>query len=197
MVSFFLLKPNLMKKLFIIAISSLATHISIGQQSIFPGVSVSNATQAGFVGIGTKSTTTSTNTPLPNFNLHLHGTADWLVPDRNGILAPTNFGKTTRMGFTNTTTGMLNTDGTEFRMSGNDFSIENRENGNLRIAVPNISMQFSNASKRIFVGVLNNQTSPTYANFNLAPGNLENGLYIHNTGAGTYGVSVRNCCQYK
>ena len=123
-----------------------------------------------------------------------------MVADRNGILAPVNYGKTTRMGFTNTTTGLLETDGTVLRMSDNQFSITNQEsngnlnistNGILSISVPNVGMTFSNASKRIFVGVLNNQTSPTYANFNLAPGNLENGLYIHNTGAGTYGVSVR------
>jgi len=179
-----------MKKLFLIAISSLASHISFGQQSIFPGLSVSNTTQTGFVGIGTKSTTTVTNTPLPNFNLHLHGTADFTTPaDRFGNPG-VNLGKTMRLGFTNTTTGMANTDGAELRMSENNFSIENRENGNLTIGVSTVGMSFSNSSSRIWVGFVSNINSVDNARMNIIAPSSDNGLYIQSSGT-KYALSLK------
>lgn len=170
-----------MKKLFIIAVTSLVTHLSFGQQSLFPGVSISNATQAGFVGIGTKSTTTSTNTPLPNFNLHLNGTSDFFTfpafPN-----PPLNMGKTFRLGFTNTTTGMTSADGVELRLSDNNFSLENRENGNIFIGVPSVSMIFSNSSSRLWVGTVSNMTSTDQARMNIIAPSSDNGLFIQSSG---------------
>jgi len=188
-----------MKKLFLFAISSLAALISFGQYTpSWPVNGQLHTVQAGYVGIGTKSTNGTTNTPLPNFNLHLHGTADWIVADRNGILAPVNYGKTTRLGFTNTTTGIANTDGTEFRMSGNDFSIDNRENGNLfistngslSVSVPNVGMTFSNSSSRIWVGTLSNMTSTDQARMNIIAPSSDNGLFIQSSGT-KYALSLK------
>jgi len=173
-----------MKKLFIIAISSLATHISFGQFNIpaWPANTISNNTQAGFIGIGTRSTSGPTTTPLPNFNLHMHGTVDFIgPPDRFGNPG-VNFGKTTRLGFTNTTTGMLNTDGVEFRMSENNFSIENRENGNLTIGVSNTSLTFSQPSSRIWVGTGSNILSVDNARMNIIAPTSDNGLFIQTSG---------------
>jgi len=167
-----------MKKLFLIAISSLAAQFSFGQYNSQWRHDLLNYN----VGIGTKNTATANNLPGPNFNLHLHGTADWIVADRDGILAPTNYGKTTRLGFTNTTTGMANTDGTELRMSGNNFSIENRENGNLNIVVPNVSMTFSNSSSRIWVGFVSNINSVDNARMNIIAPSSDNGLFIQSSG---------------
>jgi hypothetical protein len=175
-----------MKKILLFAISSLAANISFGQIN-----STWNNTTANYnVGIGTKNTTAANNLPTPNFNLHLHGTADWIVADRNGILAPVNYGKTTRLGFTNTTTGMANTDGTEFRMSGNDFSIENSEAGNIRIAVPNVGMIFSNQSSRIWVGTVSNILSLDNARMNIIAPSSDNGLFIQSSGT-KYALSLK------
>ncbi len=169
-----------MKKLFIIAISSLATQFSFGQQSLFPGVSISNATQAGFVGIGTKSTTTSTNTPLPNFNLHLHGTADLIENNKQGVSV--NYGKATRFGLTNTVTGMTANDGAILKMVQNDFTIENRENGNLIIGIPTLDLVFSNSSSRLWLGTLSNMTSTDQARMNIIAPSYDNGLFIQSSG---------------
>lgn len=182
-----------MKKILLFAITSMAAQISFGQYSIptWPGVAVSNNSQTGYIGIGTKSTTTATNTPLPNFNLHLHGTADYsIIQDFPN--PPLNAGKTIRLGFTNTTTGMLSTDGTEFRMSENNFTLENRENGNIYIGVPNVSMIFNNSSSRLWVGTVSNLTSTNYSRMNIIAPTSENGFYIQGPStSGKYGLSVR------
>jgi hypothetical protein len=112
----------------------------------------------------------------------MHGTADFIgPPDRFGNPG-VNFGKTTRLGFTNTTTGMLNTDGVEFRMSENNFSIENRENGNLTIGVSNTSLTFSQASSRIWVGTGSNILSADNARMNIVAPSGDNGLFIQSSG---------------
>ncbi|NCA22924.1 MAG: hypothetical protein EBS86_17585, partial [Crocinitomicaceae bacterium] len=186
----------------------MAAQISFGQYNIpaWPGVAISNNTQAGYIGIGTKSTTTATNTPLPNFNLQLHGTADYIEDDAlagmvqdNSNPKPisgnektlVNYGKTTRLGLTNTTTGMLSTDGVVLRMSGNNFTLSNREAGNIALNVPTIGMVFNNASSRIEVGSVGGIPTSESAKFNVATGTNNNGLYIYNSGSGNYGLSVR------
>jgi hypothetical protein len=158
------------------------------------------------IGIGTKSTITTTNTPAPNFNLHLHGTADYIEDDALSAMSQDNsnpkpssgpektllnFGKTTRLGLTNATTGMLSTDGVVLRMSDNNFSLANREAGNITLSVPNVNMFFNNASSRIEVGGVGASTVAESAKFNVATGTTNNGIYIYNTGTGNYGLSVR------
>jgi hypothetical protein len=169
-----------MKKLFLFAISSLAAQFSFGQYNRPFATNGDNRVPGHYIGIGTKPTTAST--ALPSFNLHLHGSSDWIVSDRTGILAPVNYGKTTRMGFTNTTTGILETDGTVLRMSDNNFTIENRENGNLSIEVPNVSMIFSNSSSRIWVRSVSNINSADYAHMNIIAPSTDNGLFIQSSG---------------
>jgi hypothetical protein len=183
-----------MKKILLFAISSLAAQISYGQYNSQWRHDLLNYN----VGIGTKNTATANNLPLPNFNLHLHGTADWIVADKFNPAITTNYGKTTRLGFTNTSTGVANTDGTEFRMSGNDFSIDNRENGNLSIStngslsvsVPNVGMTFSNSSSRIWVGTLSNMTSTDQARMNIIAPSSDNGLFIQSSGT-KYALSLK------
>jgi len=178
-----------MKKLFIIAISSLAVHISFGQQtSPWPAVTQSNAVQAGYIGIGTKSTTTTTNTPLPNFNLHLHGTADLIENNKQGVSV--NYGKATRLGLTNTITGMTANDGAILKMVQNDFTIENRESGNLNIGVPTLNLLFSSASSRLWLGTLSNMTSTDQARMNIITAPSDNGLFIQSSGT-KYALSLK------
>lgn len=118
------------------------------------------------MGIGTK--TTSTSTALPNFNLHLHETTDYSVTfpaqppiyDINNNLLQEgtpayteNYGKTSRFGFTNSTTGLLATDETVLRMSNNNFVLQNQEaNGSILFKVNNAMMQFLGNNNQIWVG---------------------------------------------
>jgi len=179
-----------MKNLFLVAFAFLTIKTSFGQYNIpaWPSYTVSNNTQAGYIGIGTKSTMTQTNTPLPNFNLHLNGTADYTEFDKNGLAV--NLGKTTRLGFTNTTTGLTANDGVILRMSDNNFAIQNRESGNIFIGVPNVDMVFSNSSGRLWIGTLTNMTNTEQARMNIIAPSTDNGLFIQSYGT-KYALSLK------
>jgi hypothetical protein len=179
-----------MKNLFLVAFAFLTIKTSFGQYNIpaWPSYTVSNNTQAGYIGIGTKSTMTQTNTPLPNFNLHLNGTADYTEFDKNGLAV--NLGKTTRLGFTNTTTGLTANDGVILRMSDNNFAIQNRESGNIFIGVPNVDMVFSNSSSRLWIGTLTNMTNTEQARMNIIAPSTDNGLFIQSYGT-KYALSLK------
>jgi hypothetical protein len=194
-----------MKKIILFAISSLAAQISFGQYTRqWPDPNWPNTSASGYVGIGIKPLTTSTT--LASFNLQLHGTSDYFEDDALSGMAQdnsdpkpvlgnekalVNYGKTTRLGLTNSTTGMLSSDGVVLRMSGNNFTLANRETGNLTLSVPTINMVFNNASSRIEVGSVGATPITECAKFNVATGSNNNGLYIYNTGIGNYGLSVR------
>jgi hypothetical protein len=200
-----------MKKLILFAVALTSAQALYGQYtSPWPAVSTPNTGQSGYVGIGTKSTTTTTNTPLPNFNLHLHGTSDYTesnnpvfpsglpqivigeIQETNGMVTKStiNYGKTTRFGMTNSTTGLTLNDGVVFRMSENNFSILNREAGNITIAAPHVAIALSSSTKRIWVGTASNHsTSAIYASMNLFH-LTDNGLYVQ-AGSGKYGVRVK------
>ncbi len=191
-----------------------STKIVFSQQTTpWPLVSTPNSIQSGYVGIGTKSTTTNTNTPLPNFNLHLHGTVDYTEPlnptgpsglvlydkEQNSETFTTkstiNFGKTVRLGLTNTTTGMNSTDGGVFRMSGNDLSIINQESGLLNLNVPGIGLTIASSSKRFWINNSSlhnnpNSTNAIEARFNIISQG-DNGLYIRNISSGKYGLFLK------
>jgi hypothetical protein len=179
-----------MKNLFLVAFAFLTIKTSFGQYNIpaWPSYTVSNNSQAGYIGIGTKSTTTATNTPLPNFNLHLNGTADYTEFDKNGLAV--NLGKTTRLGFTNTTTGLTANDGVILRMSDNNFAIQNRESGNIFIGVPNVDMVFSNSSSRLWIGTLTNMINTEQARMNIIAPSTDNGLFIQSYGT-KYALSLK------
>jgi hypothetical protein len=179
-----------MKNLILVTFAFLTIKTSFGQYNIpfWPTFSTSNNTQAGYIGIGTKSTMTQTNTPLPNFNLHLNGTADYTEFDKNGLAV--NLGKTTRLGFTNTTTGLTANDGVILRMSDNNFAIQNRESGNIFIGVPNVDMVFSNSSSRLWIGTLTNMINTEQARMNIIAPSTDNGLFIQSYGT-KYALSLK------
>lgn len=140
---------------------------------------------SGNVGVGTLP-----SLALPNFNLHIHGTTDYWYDD---VLNPinkalVNAGKTVAFGMTNTTTGFGINDGTEFRMTQNNFSVINRENGNFTLGTKNAIMTFSNENSRIWVGSVSTPTSPLYAKYNLI--SPDNGMYIKSSSLGKYGLKV-------
>jgi hypothetical protein len=177
----------------------------------WPNAGASNSQQSGYIGIGTKPTSTN-SVQLPEFNLQLHGTSDFLesitvqsssfsssIPQiiqgemDDSFVSPTksttNHGKTTRFGMTNTTTGAGINDGVVFRMSENNFSLINREQGNITIAAPGVGLTFSSATKRIWTGGSSVSTSSIYAAVNLIKSN-DNGLYVQG-GNGKYGLRVK------
>lgn len=173
-----------MKKLLLFAITSMAAQISFGQYNSQWRHDLLNYN----VGIGTKNTVNANNLPLPNFNLHLHGTADLIELDKFG--ASVNLGKSTRLGFTNTTTGMTANDGVVFRLSDNNFILQNREAGNIFIGVPNVDMLFSNSSSRLWIGTLSNLISTEQARMNIIAPSSDNGLFIQSSGT-KYALSLK------
>lgn len=134
----------------------------------------------GNVGLGT---TTST----ANFNLHVHGTTNYLENDKFGNSV--NYGVTSRIGLTNTTTGFTATDGLTMRMSQNDFSLRNRENGDLTFQTGNVYFNFSGSLGRGLMGT-GNITGTDFGLMNYY--SSDNGIYIRTTLAGKYGLSIRS-----
>lgn len=157
----------------------------------------------GNIGVGTLP-----SLALPNFNLHLHGTTDYFydnvanpIPvasllelNQPGNLnnstnkAMVNAGKTVAFGMTNISTGFGINDGTEFRMTQNNFSVINKENGNFTLGTKNAFMTFSNENSRVWIGGVTTPTSPLYAKYNLI--SPDNGMYIKSSSLGKYGLKV-------
>lgn len=144
----------------------------------------------GNVGIGTSPVLTA-----PVFNLQLHGTSDYLqggnpVSTPNGfVFSPTqNMGKSVAFGMTNTTTGFYASDGAEFRMTQNNLSILNQENGNFTIGTLNANLTFSNVNSRIWVGTLTNSTDVKYAKYNV--NSSDNGIYVRSAYPGKYALRL-------
>lgn len=196
-----------MKKTTLLFLGLGFSFISFGQyntQWYYP--STLNTAPAGYIGIGTKNNSTTTNTPLPAFNLHLHGTSDYLLSDGQVGLKPIepdttissnidqlkamiNYGKTTRLGLTNVTTGITETDGSVFRMSANDLFITNQEVGTINLSTQNINFVLSGATNRIWMGG-SITTASNYARMNMYT-TSDNGIYIQTTGLGKYGLRVK------
>jgi len=173
---------------------------------------VSNSTQAGYIGIGTKTTTSTTNTPLPNYNLHVHGVADYISSGAvSGIIKnnddPTsgliesggvNYGKTSRIGLTNTTTGRSDMEGTVLQMSELDFSLKNQSQGNMllesqkemKFLVPGFSLELSGLTDRAFIGGSTPTTDAKFARLTMMTGG-DNGLYIQTQNTTKYGLSIK------
>lgn len=143
-------------------------------------------------------------TLTPSFNMQLHGTTDYIlnIPPQppiydifGNILVPgspgmnVNYGKTARLGLTNTTTGSTSNDGLLLRMSGLNGVIENLENQNLSLISGGARMTFSGATGKMWFGSDNVPPAATTAHVNIVPGN-DNGLYIRTSSAGKFGLTV-------
>jgi hypothetical protein len=178
-------------KLAIYLLATLSVSTTYSQNNSNPWPTTGN------VGIG--STT-------PNFTLQLHGTTDYSVTvpgtpavyDINGnLITPAqagyvqNFGRTSRLGLTNSSIGLTNADGLLIRMSGTSGVIENLEKQDLTLSSNNASMRYSGSSNRIWVGLIpGTLTSSTNAYFNIS--SADNGLFIKNSVSGKYGLSVQS-----
>jgi hypothetical protein len=183
----------------------------------WPLTATSNSTSAGYVGLGIKPLFNSTT--LPGFNFHVHGSSDWIINEgeigapgftSNNLGVTTNYGKTARMGLTNTTTGLLAIDGTEIRQSSLNFSIANQEavafslSAKGKMTMTTIGeINFNGAGTRLIM--LNSKsyfgTSTNYIGTNQGLLNLqttattESGLFIRTVSATTsptrFGLSVK------
>lgn len=181
-----------MKKVILTASAVIAYSLSWAQYNSPWTYTAPSTSSAGYVGIGTKNTNTATNTPVPNFNLHLHGTSDYSIevirPFPDGPLMQ-NQGKTTRIGLTNTTTGMTEADGAVIRMSDKNLYIQNREVGEFQLSAGSNSLIFSGINNRTWFGS-DYGTIAECAKFNIS-GGTDNGLYVR-VPSGKYGLSIRS-----
>ncbi len=181
-------------------ISSFGIQAQYNTDWYFP--STSNSTQAGYIGIGTKSTTSTTNTPLPNYNLHVHGVADYVTSNifngmatgGNGTLigmakSSTNYGVTSRIGLTNTLTGSSDMEGAVLQMSQLNFAIKNQALGDLTLSTPNLLFTMSHSSGRAWLGNNLASSAATYGKFNVV--SSDNGLYIQTNNSLKYGLRVK------
>ena len=192
-----------MKKL-LLSVLGLMAFINVNAQypTVWPLTTTSNGTNAGYVGLGIKPLSTSTT--LPGFNFQVHGIADYILttpgspgPEGGGTPGNTlNFGKTARIGLTNTTTGASETDGTVFRQNGLDFTLMNQEFGRLNLYT-NGFMQLSGGGTSLFMqnsrsyfGTTTSYFGGTDASLNIQS-TSDNGLYLRTQIAGKYGLSVK------
>lgn len=169
----------------------------------------SNSASSGFIGVGTKSTNGATNTPLPNFNFQVHGVADYIdnggqtgiiqsdsghdQMNSNVLKSGTNYGKTSRIGLTNSVTSNGPNDGTVLMMAQNDFYLLNREAGNVLIGNGGLRLQFDNASNRLWLGSPISGTTRSdskYSKFSIVSN--DHGLYIQTVVANKVGLRIKN-----
>ena len=163
-----------------------------------PALSQNTFPATGTAGIGTSS-------PSATFNAQIHGTTDYTVavpsqpavydifgnvitPAQAGYTA--NFGKTSRLGFTNTTSGAAGTDGTIIRQSALDFTIENLEKKLITLQSNSAIMKFDGAYNRINVGNGTNYTTANFAAFNVST-SIDNGISIETAIPNLFGLRVK------
>lgn len=190
------------KTYFIGAFLCYFNSFSFGQFNTPWTTTTSSATSSGYIGVGIRPLSTSSS--LPNFNFQVHGIADYIVNSgsQSGLVqgneienessqfnSSTNFGKTSRIGLTNSVTGLGDQDGTVLMMAQKDFSIKNQEIGNFTLSTNNFSVLLHSSSKRIWVGGTPS-SALTYGKLNLI--SPDNGLYIETIGSSKKGLIVKS-----
>ncbi len=178
-----------MKKQFLMLVASISlTFVSAQDDNTFPYPNYGN------VGIGTGASQSNVK-----FNFQVHGTKDYIVDikdspaltEKSGL----NYGKTSRIGLTNSITGSLASDGTVFRMSKYNFYLTNLERQNMTFNTGATGIILNGSLKRIWMGSDSYyipSTSTEYAATNLMT-LKDNGLYIRtkSNDESKYGLSVR------
>lgn len=177
-----------MKKHGVIVVASLLAG-NVFSQNYYP--------TTGNVGLGTP-------TSASNFNLQINGSSDYSVtyPSQpamydifGNLISPaqagytTNFGKTARLGLTNTLTGTTSADGLLIRMSENNATIENLEKQNIVLSSATALLTVSGAYGRVNVGP-GTFAGPDPATFNVYAA-ADNGINIENNKPGTFGLKVK------
>ena len=182
------------KSILIFAVVSIAMNAK--SQYNTPWIQgVLNSSQNGYIGIGTSPTATPSTSVLPDFNFQVHGVANYTLTPQGGVTppgggspTPVNYGISSRIGITNSTTGLEENDGGLLMMSEKNLYFENREDGFLEIAVPKVRMKFSNSTERIFVGGTPS-SSNDFAKFSIITS--DNGLSIKSQNSSKYALRLR------
>ena len=123
------------------------------------------------------------------FTLHVHGTTDYYEAGKGGG-SPVSLGYTSRIGLTNTTTGLTANDGLLMRMSSLNFVIDNKENGNMTLTTGNVNFVLSGTNNRAWLGGTQSSNAE-FAAFNIS-GSSDNGLYVRTLHAGKVGITIRS-----
>jgi hypothetical protein len=153
----------------------------------------------------TIETTTTNNanvgirTANPQANLHIHGNTIFSTPGytdwNTGITYPgVSYGSTSRMLFTNATTGTGMYNGFEMRLSQNNMVMSNAQsNGTFTLSALNTpTLQFHSASQRVFLGSgATNQTWSNRASINIDHSS-QNGLFVRANAQSSYGIRVHS-----
>lgn len=200
-----------MKKKLLFAFIGLTNFCAFGQYATSWPTTVPNTTNFGFVGIGVKPLSTSVN--KANFNLQVHGTVDYIVSNNStsmGLWAPTqfiensntsnlnttttNYGKTSRIGLTNTTCGQTEFDGTVLMMAETDFILRNNEDqAYLTLETRKAKLRLDDLNNRIWMGSLpsSNAATSRYGRVNVLS-NIDNGLVVQMQTSNKTGLIVRH-----
>lgn len=151
----------------------------------------------GTAGIGT-------TTPSSTFNAQVHGTTDYTVtfPGQpgywhiNGSWVPgtsggtTNYGKTGRIGLTNTTCGATGTDGTIIRQSGLEFAIENLEKNMMTFQSGNALLRLDGATNKVNIGSGTFSSGTAFGALNVLT-SVDNGMTIETLLPTYFGLKVK------
>jgi hypothetical protein len=190
-----IMKKNLLCLITIFGIGKLNAQFNTSWPNTASTTNVSNSTSTGYVGLGIKSTSTATT--LPGFNFQVHGLTDYILSlsaGRDGEPGGTiNYGKTARIGLTNSTTGLTSSDGGLLRMSGSTFAIENLENGKIQVLTGSTSTTFDGIHNKVYFGSYSNYAIGSPELNSMARLNIQgtdNGLLIKSTISGKYGISI-------
>lgn len=159
-------------KLAIYLLATLSLSTTYAQNNIFP--------TTGNTGVGTT---------VPNFSLQVHGSTNYVETDKFG--ASVNYGVTSRIGLTNSTTLATANDGLLMRMSGINFKMENKENGGINFQTGGTYFSMNGAINRIGFGGGFFNSTPEYASTNIIH-NGDNGLFIQTQASNKYGLSIRS-----
>lgn len=151
---------------------TFTSNQTFAQNNLYPWPSTGN------IGIGTTT---------PSFNLHVHGTQQYSETDKGSGLV-SNYGYTSRLGFTNSSTGTLYSDGLLMRMSVYDFIMDNKENGKIQFQTGSLNFGLSGQYNRAYLGSISSPSGSNYAIFNIRTN--DNGLFIQTVSGAKYGLSV-------
>lgn len=162
-----------MKKSTLSLAFSVISILSIAQNNYYPAT--------GNIAFGTP-------TSVANFNLHLHGVNSYSEADKvTGNMV--NYGYTSRLGLTNSTTGLTANDGLLMRMSSVNFVMDNKENGAIQLTSGNVIFGIYGTYNRIAIGT-SAVSGTQFGVFNASTS--DNGIYVKTTMPAKFGLSIQS-----
>lgn len=163
---------NMKMKITFLATMTTLVSMTAYSQNTFPST--------GNVGIGITT---------PQINFQIHGTTDFIQTNKQG--QSVNYGKTSRILLTNTTTTSANNKGFDLRMSGLNFTMRNQSDGDISVNTNNTLWHINALYNRSSFGSMAITTnSVEFGCFNVQTGG-DNGLFIRTITANKYGMRIQ------